>query len=447
MSTFILCNLRTGRRIQNLPVLKGSWDDRLGATESIEVTLDMNDPDVRELGLRNSATPAQAALCAVENGVIVAGGPIWTHDYSRDNATIKLGAKGMASYFDHRLILPLLARTIGMDQWTIPDPADPEKTIANPALSTTINGVSLGTIAKRLVQQARLWTGGEVPVVFQDDELNTTLLSDGTFESTRTYLGVDFKSVLEAIEQISQTENGPEINFLPRFTADSLGVEWLFQTGTTAQPLITSNASLSWSITAPDSPVSKFETHHDSSGMGSLSWWTGGRQADDVIVSRAYDPKLIDAGYPLLERVDTSHSTVSVQSTLDSYAAADVAMASRPTEIWSFTVQANPVDEYGKPAGPWVGQYSVGDFIDLIIDPMDANTGTGEDITVVSDEFTDIFYDELPSTVEFDPVVPGSNAGDPYLPQGGKFRHRILGLSGDEQGEYIQIQCTEKVGD
>lgn len=401
MTRYFLGDLRTGdftvRNLGNLGVLSGPWSDRLNAVESVDVTLDMNSPEIRSLGLRNVATPAKAYLGVEEGGVIMACGPIWTRNYDRDAGTLKLSALGWGSYYNHRLILPLLAKTIGLDQWTVPDPADPTKTIPNPLLSTVINGVSLGTRAKRLLQQAHLWTGGALPIVFLADELA---------DLTKTYLGADFKSVGEAIKQISELENGPEMSFQSRFTTDGMGVEALFRTGTIAQPLLTSQSVPLWDLTAPQSAASGLTIDEDASEMGSMAWQTGGRQADTVLVSRAYDPLLVDAGYPLMELADTSHSGVSVQATLDSYAADDVANGASSTETWSFIAQANPVDADGYPAGPFVGQYSTGDFADLKV----------------------------------------AAGGDPYLQDGGTTRHRIVGLSGDEKGSAVKVQLAPKVG-
>ena len=437
MTEYLLCNLRTGKRILSVPVMQGPWDDRLGAAETVSVTVDMNDPDVQALDLRNSGTPAQSALCVVEDGVIMAGGPVWVRSYNRDSKTFELNAKGMASYFDHRIILPLLAKTIGVDQWTIPDPSDATKTIANPDLTTTYSNLSLGTIAKRLVQQAQTWTGGNLPIVFQADEIA---------DATRTYLGVDFKSVGEALDQLSKVENGPEINFHPRFTSDMLGVEWVLQFGTVAQPLITSTAVLAWNVTAPESPISNLSITDDASSMGSLAWQTGGRQADTVLVARSYDSSLVDSGFPLLELTDTSHSSVEFQSTLDTYAKADTASGKRSTEVWSFTAKARPVDQFGKPAGPFVGQYAVGDFVDLIFDAVDKDTGTGGFIQVVTSYFTDVFSDMFGQiTSVSDPIIKGTGGGDPYLPEGGTFRQRIVGISGDEKSIDIRIQCEPRL--
>lgn len=406
MTRYLIGDLRTGRRILNLPVMTGSWDDRLDTAETITVKADLQDPDVRNLGLRNAATPAKSFLAVVEGDVIVAAGPIWTVNYDRDAATLELGASGLASYYDHRLILPLLAATIGVDQWTIPDPSDSTKTIPNPALSTTYTGIWLGTIAKRLVQQAHTWTGGSLPVIFQDDE------TDGDADHDRTYLGADFKPVGEAIADLSNVEGGPETNFQGRFTADKLGVEWVMQVGTVAQPLLFSPQHVQWNLTVPDSPVSGLTISGDASKMGSWSWLTGGRQSDDVLVARAYDSTLVDAGFPVMDVLDTSHTSVSVQSTLDGYAAAGALLGKKVTETWEFTVEAYPTDEEGNPAGPQLTGWNVGDFCDLTVAAYVPPT------------------DDAPAI------------GDPFLIEGGKFPLRIVGRSGDEQGRTVKVQCA-----
>jgi hypothetical protein len=400
VTRYILGDLRTGRRILDLPVLSGPWEDQLDTAETIRVTVDVNDPDVRALGLRNSAAKAKTFLCVVENGQL-RGGPIWTHHYSRDDGILELGAKGLMSVFDHRLILPLLAMTTPVTQWTVPDPSDTTnsgKTIPNPALTTAYTGLWLGSIAKRLVQQAMTWTGGELPIVLPGEESSTDP------EHRRTYLGADFKPIGEALKQLMEVQGGPEIRFVPRFTADMLGVEWVMQVGTVAQPLLFSQVAPRWNLTAEESPVTNFEIDSDASDMGSLAWMAGGRQADDVLVSRAYDPTLINQGYPLLELADSSHTTVSVQETLDKWANQAVINGRGGEDVWSFTVKAYPTDDKGVQAGPQVGSYNVGDFCDIIVAPD----------------------------------------RDPYL-EGGTYRRRIVGLSGDEQGEDVKIQCAPEV--
>lgn len=403
MPRFILGNLRTGRRILDLPVLTSSWNDRLLAPESITVTTDLNDPDAQSLDLRNTSTPAMTFLAVVEGDRILAGGPIWTRNYDADKRTLTLGASGLGSYFNYRHILPLLAATMPVDEWTvtIPDPDNPTETItvANPLLSTTHTNLHLGTIAKKLVQQAELWTGGDLPIAYQGDAAGI---------HGRTYDGISFKPVLEALDDLANVIDGPEYRFSPRFTPDKLGVEWLFETG---DPLIVSPSVASWNVSVPDSPVSGLSVAEDGSVLAGLSWAQGGRQSDTLLIAREEDTTLTDVGFPLMETLDTTHSSVSVQETLDGHAADN--LANRVQETWSFTAKTFPTDADGNPAGPQLGQYRVGDYAELVMAPFDAETGMG----------------------------------DPFLHEGGVTRHRIIGLSGDEKGEDVTVTLAPRLED
>ena len=401
---FLLGDLRTGRRLLTLPVVSGRWSDSLDAAETIEATVTMRDPDVQALNLRSAATPTKTFLAAVDGDTILAAGPIWATSYDKDSGRLTLTAKGMLSMFDHRLILPAIAATLDVTQWTVPDPSDASgnKTMPNPLLTSAFTGVSLGTIAKKLIAQALTWTGGSLPIVLPSDE------ADSNPDHVKTFQGTDFKPVGEAITDITNLVDGCEINFSPRFTADKLGVEWVMQTGTVAQPLIFSASKPVWNATAADTPVSKLQVDADASKMGSLAWQSGGRSTDNTLVSRVYDSTLVDAGYPLMELLDSSHTDVSEQATLDAYAATAAARGRTSVESWSFTVKAHPTDDDGRSAGPQLGGYNVGDYCELVFE-------------------------------KFDGVH-----GDPYIP-GGSVQLRIVGLSGDEIGVDVSVTCSPAV--
>jgi hypothetical protein len=308
--------------------------------------------------------------------------------------------------FDHRLIIPLLAKTIGVTGWLVPDPSDPTKTMPNPALASSYAGIWLGTIAKRLVHQALSWTGGNLPIVFQPDE------ADGNADHQRNYEGTDFKLVGDALKDLTNVDGGPDIMFPARFTEDLLGIEWLMQVGTVGRPQIHSDSVVRWNVTAPLSPVSGLKVTEDASKMASISWASAGRDADTVVVSRQIDDTLTDLGYPLMEVLDTSHTSVSEQPTLDKYARENLTAGQLPQETWSFDAEAYPVDEGGHPAGPQFGSYSVGDFCEL----------------------------------DFQKWDPATGVGDIYVQEGGTKRMRIIGMSGDESGEKIAVKAAPIIG-
>lgn len=406
----IIGNLVDGRRLQSLNVISGSWSDDIDSAEQLDCTLNLNHVVNAHLDLPNTLTPGKTFLAFIDTGLdntgakVLAAGPIWEVEYSRATGEMKITAKGMRSLFDHRFILPPVAKTYDVTRWTIPDPSDSTKTIPNPALTTSYSGISLGTIVKRLIQQAMSWPGGSLPIVLPADE------ADANVDHQRNYLGADFKEVGEAIDDLAGVIGGPESNFAPRLTSDRLGVEWVLQTGTVADPLIHSNNVTRWHVTAAASPVSDLTVSIDATDMGSNSWAVGGRQDDTVLVSRAVDDSLINAGYPLMEVLDSSHTSVSVQSTLDGYASGNLAFAKAPTSLWSFKVRANPVDRSGVRAGPQVGEYDVGDFVQLVFGDYDPEIGQG----------------------------------DPFIRQAQAVPLRIVGLSGDIAGDYVTIS-TQKV--
>lgn len=392
MQRYFLADLRTGRQILDLQPLDGSWACGLNDPEDIDVTLNMNDPDTIALGLRNTSAPAKTVLAVAEGDVILGAGPIWTRTYDRNAKTLKLGAKGVWSYYDHRHILPVLAKTLPTTQFIVPDPADPTKTIPNPLLNTNLSNLWLGTIAKRLVQQAHAWTGGALPIVFENDEVGVHL---------RNWTGVEFKNLGEALAQLTEVEGGPDIRFEPRFTGDMLGIEWVLRTGTAAKPLLASETIHLWDLTVPESAASNLTVTEDASNLASLGWQTGGRSDDTVMIARAEDTSLVDFGFPLFETLDSSHSSVSQQSTLDAYAAESVLYGRGPSEVWAFNAEANQK--------PLVGSYQAGDYCDLAVAPYD------------------------PVTCEGDPFIPGGRT--PY-------RQRIIHISGALGDETVKIQCA-----
>lgn len=408
---FIIGELVTGRRIVTLPVLSGTWSEDLDVPETVSVIVKLNNDVARTLDLRNAATATKTFLAAVDTGPfgednrILAAGPLWSVSYDRAKQTLELTARGIQSIFDHRYVLPPSALNFDVMAWTVPDPTDPSGigTIPNPALATTFSNLALGGIMVSLVTQALSWSGGNLPIVLPAVETGT---------NTRTYQGTDFKTVGSALTDLINVEGGPELNFYPEFDpADPTAVRWIMQVGTSAEPLIYAPTVQAWNVTVKDSPVKSLNIDLDGSGMGSISWATGGRQADKLLVSRAIDMRLVNSGYPLLETLDSTHSDVVVQATLDGYATSNLRLSATPVETWSFTVKAHPIDSMDNSAGPQLGDYNVGDFLSLHIDPYNDET----------------------------------NRGDLYIPGGGDFGLRIVGLSGNEKGEDVLIKCAPVV--
>jgi hypothetical protein len=437
---WFLADLATGRYKMDLPVLSGRWQRLLNRPETIECTLDLRDPDVIALLPRLSTAPARTVLAVAKGDVVLAAGPIWARNYSVDDRELTLSAKGVWSYYDHRFILPVVAASLATTSFSVTDPDNEGGMMPNPDLRTFLTGWELGTIAKKLIQQAHEWTGGVLPIVFEDDRA-------GTHE--RSFEGPEFKNLGDVLRQLQDVDGGPDVRFLPRFTDDRLSIEWLLQTGTEADPLLSGGSLHRWDASVHGSAVSNLQIRDDASALASLGWASGGKSADTSLVSRAYDPNLVDQGYPLFEELDSGHSTVSVQATLDAHAANVVGYGSAPTEVWSFDVEAN--------SQPFLGAYFEGDFCEVDVAPYKRSFVTG------LPEYIDGLF--LPGTAdEVDPDLyspegfasvgeglyqgpmtsEGLITGDPYLYDGGSFQHRIVSIGGDEKGDTVRVECAPR---
>ncbi len=343
MTTYIIGDLRTGRRIQTLPALSGPWSDVLNAPGDVSCTVSLRDPVVQRLGLKESAKPGKAFLAALDGDLVLQAGPIWLHDYQADTGLLTMTAAGMWSYFDYRRVLPVLAGRL---------PTDPTTNTRYTAVSVDPEDVwptdtrkSLQGMARALVAQAQAWTGGDVPVILPADIAGT---------SSRTYRGADLIVVGEALRDLTRLEGGPDIRFQPRLTADSLGVEWVMLIGTPTQPLLSSPLEPVFTVGSPKSPVTNLSTSVAGRSVATNVYTTGGRASDQALVSLAENPQLIDQGYPVLEAVDSSRSTVTEQATLDEFAAELAMQTMSPTETWAFSHRTS--DQ------PLLSGYSVGDF-------------------------------------------------------------------------------------
>jgi hypothetical protein len=281
---------------------------------------------------------------------------------------------------------------------------------------------------------AHTHTAGSVPVVFPADESGSNV---------RNYPGSAMTALGQALRDLTGVQNGPEIMFTPRRTAaDSRYLEWVMRIGTTAQPLLSqAGDDWVWDASVPKSSVSGINVQRDGTAMGSRAWAQGAGSDISTLFSQANDTTLTAAGFPLLEVLDSTHTDVSVQATLDTYAAGLLARSLRPVETWTVKVRRDDP--------PNVAQYAVGDWVSLKVDGW-TRLGTpvasvdGNDVAVVSDGGT---ADSPGAGVLDGNLLASSQATTtkhPYLPSGA-YRSRITSISGDDSFD-VTLQLAPTIG-
>lgn len=343
-------NLIDGLRIQNVPVVSGSWSEVLNSAGDIACTVSLSDPAVRKLGLQQSAAEGKTFLAALDGDTVLQAGPIWFHDYDGDANQLTLTAMGMWSYFDHRVLLPVLAGRNPTDPTTdtrfsgvVSDPNDPSYPWALDTRKT------LQGIARYYVWQAQQATGGSVPVILPAEIVDNT--------NERWVKGADLAFVGQKLTDITGVDGGPDIMFTPRLRSDRQGVEWPMRIGTPTEPRLFSLQRPKFYIGNQGSSVSRLRVQGDGTGLAGRAFGSGGRTVDQALISVSADDTLLDAGYPLLEAVDSSHSDVSEADTLQGYSDEVVAQGKKSAKAWSLTHDLSQ--------RPFLSSFNAGDFANV----------------------------------------------------------------------------------
>lgn len=370
--------LRGGRVLAETEPTQISWSTEANRAETVDITIDLNNPVEAARNWRNLGSAWNHGIAIDIEGRLL-GGPIMPHDFDDDGGTLKLTARGIRVALARRTILPVAA---------LSQPLTDAEGRPDTGLDTVLVGWDLGTIGKKITEQAWQWPGWtDIPITFPPDRPGTR---------TRTFAAVDLENVDDTLSDLSGVQNGPDFRFQLEWIDDST-VGYEFSSGTEEQPRLQSESVFAWEV----GTGSGLSVQTNPARMGSLSWSKGGRADDTALVEMLYDSYLIERGHPLLELFSDASANTSKPDTLRAWNVETLRTARRPWEFWSFRVRAD--------VPPYPGEYADGDLVDVIV-------------------------------TEDTPVAGG------YIPTG-TYRRRIAGRSGDEQGEWVTITCGEAYED
>lgn len=200
------------------------------------------------------------------------------------------------------------------------DPASPSATVA-------FRNRSLAGIAQGIIQHATAEYGRELPL----DYLPVTVEGD----NERTYPGYDYKPAGEALQQLTEVINGPDIDFRPILVRTDTGeaIRWQVRIG---QPELGDPAApLVWDYGAG---LVDLDFDIDASQQCSYVAVPGDGQEHAKAFGVAFSNELIDAGWPALEDANSEHSSSTNRAELNDYAAAHLAAYGRPLVARTATV-------------------------------------------------------------------------------------------------------------
>lgn len=229
---------------------------------------------------------------------------------------------------------------------------NPATGITDATANLTIND-SLPNIAREIVSQATTMTvraGSALPV-----DLPVAVTSDS---NTRTYYGYSTASAGQRLQELTQVENGPDVFFRPYVTTLS-GDRYVRHQMMIGNPYLTQGGSppkfdLGGSMV--DVGVAG-----DSSPMITTAFVKGTGNESGQLYGYATSADLTSKGWPLLDYVDSGHTSTQVQSTLDSWARADIAQFGRKLEQWKPLILLDSEPKWGTYTPGSFGSYVIND--------------------------------------------------------------------------------------
>lgn len=352
--TLYAADTRTGRIAYELPAVSCSWSSAINTDGSLQATLiiedvlgalsdqDERDPRTVLYGLLTGGW-RYCLVLAYGNSVVWAG-PYKKASRSSDNAAqISLVCAD---------ILAVLNKRTAADQ--------------------TYTATSLPAIMKQVIDAATTGSGNELP-------LTSTAATNPIGEESRTYFGYDLKSYAQIIADLIASDNGPDLRFDPVLALGPDGnyVSWDVQIGT---PYV-GQLSTPWAWDA--GVTARLAWDIDFSAMAFKLYATGAGSGIDKVIRQTTDLTLVNLGFPMLEDVDSGHTSETEPIILDSYAAAGLAARSRPVEQWTIQVQAS--------GDPPLGSYRAGDamLLDVRGDALHQDGTYRRRITSISGDLSD----------------------------------------------------------
>jgi hypothetical protein len=213
---------------------------------------------------------------------------------------------------------------------------------ANPAgqaADVTLGPASKPELARLLLLHAIGEAGGALPLAI------STPSASGSH--VRTYNGFRFDTYTDALANLVDDEDGPDIRVTPVLSADQ---QWITLRVDIGEPWI-GDSTHHW-----ECPGSALDVvpDYDHSQAGAWHYVPGDGTDYDRPVGVAYAGAMLAAGVPLMDRVDSSRGSTSNLDTLNAAAAANATVFERGLESLTLTVDAN-----GKPQ---LGTYAAGDM-------------------------------------------------------------------------------------
>jgi len=330
--TYLIADLRTNITLDELPLSDVQMSKVINGSGQFKGKLTLGDSKLSTRNVYDLTRPVRRVVYAVRDSRPWWGGIIWASTYDDDDKTVTIAAADFWSYFDHRKVLEAL-------------PAPPIATSYVAGLSKIYTAQDQNVIARGLVTLAQSHTAGDIGIVV-DGGVVSGIARD------RTYNGFELVDVGEALRNLANLSDGPDILFdVAGPGADGRPIR-IMRTGTPALGQQGSEHRF-------DLGGNLLSFTWDSGGgsMASRAFAEGNGTDRGTKIAVAEDTTWYANGYPLLE-TDDVFSDVVLDATLNSHAS-DMAQGSLPTVGIDLKLRTD--------MDPEIGDFGVGDDALMVI--------------------------------------------------------------------------------
>ncbi|WP_336156634.1 hypothetical protein [Amycolatopsis sp. VC5-11] len=323
----------TGRVLYDLDLLaEPDWSALINDAGGWKVAVPL-DGGPRTARVREWCVPDRHSVAVLRGDFVCQAGPITPYQPDSETTDFTVSGKGIWDILDRRVLHNAA--------W---NPASGQR-LTDPAADITING-SLPYIAREIVNHQinmSFIPGSNLPI-----DLPTISPGGG---NTRTYHGYDQAYGGARLRELTQVDQGPDMFFQPYLTTVG-GQRYIRHRLLVGNPyLVQPGVDLRFFYRRT---LTKLDIAGGVKPGAVRSFVKGAGNEAGQLYGTATADSLIAAGWPLTDDVDSSHADASVQSTLDSWATANVTLSSSQPEQWQATVLAD--------ADPQLGTYNPGHF-------------------------------------------------------------------------------------
>jgi hypothetical protein len=312
--------LRTGEILAELPG-DPTYTDTLNAagTATADIPLDAVPPEV---DLRAVTTPWRCFLAVTLGRAVTWAGPIVTRRRQPGSNVVEIGATGLWSVFDRRV----LAR---LGKWGY----------ADEQADVLLTDLTLPSIAAEILRIGTDRPGGDLPLLLPEPVAGT---------NQRVYMGYELASVGQRLTQLVGVERGPDVHFMPGWTPDGARIQWTARLGNPYLGQLGSEYVFDHGAGLVD-----WGSDEDASAQATTALIPGDGMEHGRLIGAATDNALTSQGWPALDLVNSDHTDVKDQAVLDAYARSYQAAYRSGTELDTAVVRVD--------TDPAPGTYLVGD--------------------------------------------------------------------------------------